>query len=345
MFLGGSTTLQSTLGPCDTGAIQGKQTVAIHFSTADADNREQFSYWREAVCEAYVLLGCESGTRENFKGEIHLERLSNLAVSFVGGSTQEVYRRKRDIARSSQDYFLLSMQLRNHATVAQHDRVGELEPGDFALYSSVDPYQLTLADDFRQLVVQVPRFELLQRLPNADLLTGQTVSGTSELGSLVGGNLLNFARRVSSTAGTVQHLMQDTMIDLIATGLASLEDGECDLRLPEQQLLLRAKAFIRSNLANSELDRRAVAQATGMSVRRLNEVFAADGSSIAAWIRDARTDRIAHDITDVRFVRQSISEIAMKWGFNNLQHFSAVFRKKHGMTPRAYRTAFMRKPQ
>lgn len=311
--------------------------MPIRFATSDTGSKEHFAYWREAVCDAYVLLGCESEKRRDFNGEIVLERLPNLSISFVSGTTQEVFRRKRDIARSSDDFYLLSLQMKNHGLVAQGGRVGHLQPGDFALYSSTDPYHLTLADDFRQLVLQVPRASLMQRLPNADLLTGRTVRGDHGIGALVSESLLRFARNIGTAGAATQNIMQDTVIDLMATGLASLEDSAFDLSLPEQSFLVRSNAFIQSNLNDPNLDRNAVARAVGLSVRRLNEIYAREQTSIAAEIRNARLDRIAQDLADPRLRRQSITQIAMNRGVGNLQHFSKVFRERFGMPPGSYR--------
>ncbi len=318
--------------------------MPIRFATSDTGKKEHFAYWREAVCDAYVLLGCESDKRRDFNGEIVLERLSKLSVSFVSGTTQEVYRRRRDIARSSDDYFLLSLQLENEGLVAQGGRTGHLRPGDFALYSSTDPYHLTLADDFRQLVLQVPRTSLLQRLPNADLLTGRTVRGDKGVGALVSSSLVSFAKNIGSAGRATQPIMQDTVVDLMATGLASLEDSAFELSLPEQNQLVRARAFIQSNLDNPDLDRNAVARAAGLSVRRLNEIFARDRTSIAAEIRNARLDRIAQGLTDSRLSRQSITQIAIGCGVSNLQHFSKIFRERFGMPPSAYRKQAAKPP-
>lgn len=311
--------------------------MPIRFATSDTGKNEHFAYWREAVCDAYVLLGCESEKQRDFNGEIVLERLSNLSVSFVSGTTQEVFRRRRDIARSSDDYFLLSLQIENRGLVAQGGRVGHLRPSDFALYSSTDPYHLSLADDFRQLVLQVPRASLIQRLPNADLLTGRTVRGDRGVGALVSSSLLSFARNIGSAGRATQPIMQDTVIDLMATGLASLEDSAFDLSQPEQNCLLRSEAFIHANLGNPDLDRNAVAQAVGLSVRRLNEIYAREKTSIAAAIRNARLDRIAQDLSDPRLQRRSITQIAMNRGVGNLQHFSKIFRERFGVPPSAYR--------
>ncbi|MEX3009764.1 helix-turn-helix domain-containing protein [Hoeflea sp. TYP-13] len=307
------------------------------YDTSDVARQNRFAYWREAVCEAYVQLGCEGGDLEHFHGGIDVEHYPNLSISNVYGTAHEVHRRKRDIARSTDEYFLLSLQMNEVSFVAQHGNIARLEPGDLALYSSTDPYQLTLTDDFHQMVVQLPKTRLLERLPNADLLTGKRIRGASDIGRLVSDNIVSFSRLISDGGDRVQSLVQDVLIDLIATGLASLDDGGVEMSLPEQHIMLRARTFIHANLADPHLDRNAVAVAVGMSVRRLNELFAKEGSSVAGFIRKARLDRTAQDFSDPRFTGQSISEIAMKWGFNNFQHFSKLFRAHFGVSPTEYR--------
>lgn len=311
--------------------------MARLYDTNDVTKRNRFSYWREAVCDAYVQLGCEGGDREHFRGGIGIERYANLSISNVYGTAHEVHRRKRDISRATDEYFLLSVQLEETSFVAQHGNLARLEPGDLALYGSTDPYQLTLTDNFSQMVVQLPKQRLLTRLPNADLLTGRRISGTSEIGRLVGQNIVNFSKLMLDGDGLVQSMVQDVLIDLIATGLASLDGSSLEMSLPEQHIMLRARTYIQSNLADPRMDRSAVAGATGLSVRRLNELFAKEGTSLAGFIRKARLDRTAREFTDPRFAAQSISEIAMKWGFNNFQHFSKLFRTHFGVSPSQYR--------
>lgn len=311
--------------------------MATRFSTLDVRDHERFSYWREAVCDAYVRLGCEYDGQDRFHGDIRLERLSKLSLSFVSGNAHQVYRRGRDIARSSDAFFLLSLQLRNRARVTQHDRAADLEKGDLVLYSSIDPYALELTDAFEQLVVQVPRSKLLMRLPSADLLTGRRLQGETAIGKLVGDGILQITNALKHSDSSVQDHMQDAIVDLIAAGLASVNDVAYEVSQPEQLLLSRAKAFIRENLSDPDLDRNGVAAAMGMSVRRLNEIFSKEDSSLAAAIRIARLDHIARDLEDPRLLSQSISDIAMRWGLNNFQHFSRIFKDRFGCPPRDYR--------
>lgn len=307
------------------------------FSTSLVSGPDRFSYWREAVCDAYVQLGCEAVERQDFRGEIRLERLPNISISIVSGTAHEVHRRTRDIARSSDEYFLLSLQTRDTSRVAQSGRVAELQPGDSVLYGSTDPYVLTLSNRFQHLVVQVPKQQLLSRLPNADLLTGRKISGASEIGNLVAKSLTGFCRTLGRGSGVVQGFGQDVIVDLIATGLATLEDANFELSLPEQHIMLRARSFIQANLGDPDLDRNAVAGAAGISVRRLNEIFAKQGNSISGYIRETRLERTARDLSDPGCSWLSISEIAGKWGFGNFQHFSKVFRERYGTSPSVHR--------
>lgn len=311
--------------------------MPVRFSTKGLKKKDRFSYWREAVCDSYVLLGCKSEVIKEFDGGIVLERLPGISVSTVFSDAVVVNRRKKDIARSNDDCFLLSLQLKNRGYVKQHGRFAELHPGDFAIYSSTETYELLFPSSYKQLVFQFPKSDLLMKLPNCELLTARKISNTDEIGRLVNGSLVDFSRIIGNSDDVVQRYMKDTVLDLIATGLASLENNTFELSHPEQHLMLRAKSYIHANLGNPSLTRKVVANVMGMSVRRLSDVFAKDGTTIAAYIRLKRLDRIARDLLNDLFRRQSITEIAFRWGFNNLQHFSKVFHNQYGMSPRDYR--------
>lgn len=74
-----------------------------------------------------------------------------------------------------------------------------------------------------------------------------------------------------------------------------------------------------------------------MSARNLSRLFADDGLSIAAYIRDARLDRVADDLENPLLTKFSISDIAVKWGLSNFQHFSHIFKVRFAVSARDYR--------
>ncbi|WP_342078641.1 helix-turn-helix domain-containing protein [Yoonia sp. SS1-5] len=311
--------------------------IHTRYDTSDVPERDRFAYWRESVCDTYVKLGCDAEKRSGFWGLIDIARHPVLSISQVAGRAHKVDRRPRDIRSASDSFFLLSLQTAQSSRITQFGKTAILRPGDMALYTSSDPYTLELSDEFSQTVVQLPTDKLISRLPNAEMLTAKTIDGQTGIGKLVRENILAFAQHASSADPTVQSLVQDTLIDLIATGLASEQSGKLELSSPEQHVMLRVKSFIRNHLEDPNLDRNMVAAEMGMSVRRLNDIFAKEDLSIAAFIRQARLRRIADDLTDPRSACLSISEIAFRWGYSNMQNFSTTFRSHFGISPRAYR--------
>lgn len=322
------------------GRLHGWETggsMAEFFSTNSVRQSERFAYWREAVCDSYVMLDCQSENEASFSGEIVLDRLSSLSVSFVTGSQQVVRRRRRDIGRAADHSFLISMQLQKPGIVTQGGREASLRPTDFALYSSTDRYRLELPDGFRQLVVQVPREAMLARLPQADDLTGIAVQGDTPLGSIVHDSVTRLVSAMDRSNVVVRGCVQDSIIDLFVTGLASLTETRFELSRPEQLLLLRAHASISTNLHDPTFDRHSLAAELGVSVRRLSEIFQADGRTVAATIREMRLARVCNDLRDARNQRRSIADIAHRWGFSNQQSFIRIFRDAYGQSPREYR--------
>lgn len=314
--------------------------MEINFNTLKEDQREQFPYWKEAVCRSYVHLDCSTGKQQmkSFQGKIQLEKLSRLSLSLVSGDAHIVKRRKQDISQETDDFFLVSVQLKNKSIIQQRGNVEELQPGDFALYSSTEQYKLDLKKDFEQLVIQIPKSELLARLPSAEMLTGKRVHCCNQETKLISDSLMNFSMVAINATEILQHHLQNTILDLVSTGLASVSNQKYTLSQPEQSLIIQIKAHINSNLTDPNLDRTMVASKMGgISVRRLSEIFAHDNNSVAAYIRKKRLDNIARELHDFRFKQQCISEIAFRWGFENSQHFSKIFRNQYGMSPREYR--------
>ncbi|MFK7963040.1 MAG: helix-turn-helix domain-containing protein [Burkholderiaceae bacterium] len=311
--------------------------IQTRYDTSDVPDKDRCAYWQEAVCDSYVRLGCEVTERQDFSGVIELSRYSMLAISRVSGTPHIVRRRKSDIRQATDQFFLLSLQTKNASSISQFGQTASLKVGDMALYSSTDPYTLEMSKPFSQMVVQLPKEKLLARLPNADMLTARTIDGQSGIGQLVRQNILSFAGYANASNELLQTLVQETLVDLIATGLAAHDGSRCELSSPEQHVMLRAKSFIRNNLGSPALDRQVVANEVGMSVRRLNAIFAKENKSPGAYIRLSRLEAVASELCDARFSSRSISEIALKYGFENFQHFSTSFRSHFGLSPREYR--------
>ncbi|KEP70712.1 hypothetical protein DL1_16125 [Thioclava dalianensis] len=307
------------------------------FTTQDARPADRFAYWREAVCDSYVELDCATATPRTFHGQIDLKRRALLSTSYVKGSNQTVTRSQSHVSRSGEETFLVSLQLQKTGFVEQAGRLARLEPGNFALYCSSSSYRLTLPDDFAQVVLQFPKAEFIARLPCAEALTAITAPTHSGFGKLAAEILPRLVASLDDTPDLAQAQSQNAIMDMLVAVFAAMQPSGAQLHSHDQLTLLRARAFISRHLGNPDLDRTAVAEETGLSVRRLNELLQREGSSISREIATARLNRIAADLANSKLSHRSVSEIAYHWGIVNFQSFSRVFRKRFGQTPTDFR--------
>ena len=101
--------------------------------------------------------------------------------------------------------------------------------------------------------------------------------------------------------------------------------------------MIHAQSYIDARLGDPGLNPDELARACFISTRYLHRVFETAGLSVCDFIRSARLDRCRRDLVDPAFADQPISAIASRWGLPSAPHFSRLFRKAYGCSPREFR--------
>lgn len=73
-----------------------------------------------------------------------------------------------------------------------------------------------------------------------------------------------------------------------------------------------------------------------LSLRRLQEVFQAQGTTISDCIGNMRLELARALLVNEQYKRESIGSIAYRSGFADLAHFSRRFKSRFGAPPRQY---------
>ena len=309
-------------------------------TTESVDASQRFAYWADLICDAFVQLECDGPATQAFHGSIRAHSLAGIELSVVQASAQRVIRSPRQIARSSEDFFLVSLQTRGVGTVRQDGREARLAPGDFALYDSTRPYELVFDDAFEQLVLMLPGERLRAAVRGTEQLTASAVSGRRGAGHLLIGMVRSLRRDIDSMEPDAAAAVADGLTSVLAAGLRTLPAAHCP---PPGRLaayhLQRVKAHVQARLADPTLSVATLAAELGLSPGHLHRLFGSEPLSLAEHIWAQRLQACRDDLADARMDRRSIADIAFGWGFNDAAHFSRAFRKRYGMSARDWRSA------
>ena len=313
-------------------------------TTAHVVAGERIDYWADMICETYVDLEFNpinyDDEQNPFYGEIRVSGLADLQLSRITTSAQLVKRTQRGISKSTSDYFLISIQAKGNGLVVQHGREAFLKPGQFALYDSLKPYELQFNEPFVQNVLRIPRELLIQRLPTAEWLTARTINGNFGIGRIALGILHEITSQDIRLSLSHSERLRDSVLDLMT--LACVENKTkmpSDVSSVQMVHLRLVQHFIDTHLAEADLTVDKIAAEHRISVRYLNMLFSTINTTTSKWIWKRRIESARADISDPRLSGQSISEIAYRWGFNDVAHFSRAFRKAFEMTPKDYRAS------
>jgi AraC-like DNA-binding protein len=313
--------------------------MTLRFSTETIDDGSQLDYWREVVCATFVQLEFEPPRHRagRFRGEVTAQRLDDLQVATVVSEPHTVFRSPTAIRRSHEDDFFVNLAVRGRVGVAQDGREALLTPGDFTIYDSARPCRIACLDPFELLVVKIPRrlFTAHCRLPRD--ATALTVRGDAGAGALVSPFLRSLTSDASGLSREVVSRVAVSTLELLAAAVPERPAPGGRSSAPRAAQLLRARRYITGHLGDPELSPATVARALGLSVRYLQVLFQADGTSPFRWIWEQRLERAAGLLADPGQAARSVTSIAYGTGFKDASHFTRAFKARFGAGPRDYR--------
>jgi AraC-like DNA-binding protein len=312
--------------------------MAQLLTTESVSPAMRLAYWSDMICNTYVHLECDAQRTDAFAGSIRSQSMPGLDLSVVASGAQRVLRTPRQIARSTADYFLVSIQTRGQGVLRQDGRDAVLRPGDFALYDSTRAYELHFESEFQQIVLKLPREQLGQAVRDTDKLTATAVSGKAGAGHLMISMIKTLWDDIDDLEPGSAQAVASGVLNILVAGLQTLparnEPGLSNLACYH---LSRIKQFIELRLRDPALSMRVVAGELNLSVGHIHRLFRGEASSPAQYIWNRRLEACSRDLLDPGQAGRSISEIAFDWGFSDAAHFSRAFRGRFNRSPREWR--------
>ena len=318
-----------------TSGAKSAAKAQMHVWSTDAiRKRERFSYWREALCKAVFNLTIEAHP-ENFSARITARSSGVLRFATSESTPYQVVRTRQDIDTAPPDHYSVFVQLRGRSVITQGKESLCYLPNDIAISDGRYPFHCALPDDGRRAFAVIPREMVDGRAPWLRGKPLHKLSAEKPFVDLARRHLMELTAPDSTLSEGATGLLTENFCNLLA--LASTHERATNRLQPELQMEA-ILAFCRQHLHDTELTPQRAADRFGISVRTLHLRFAQIGQTFGRWLLEHRLDACGAALRDENQRGVNISDIAYRWGFNDLSHFNKVFRARFDQTPREWRT-------
>jgi len=320
-------------GPPTHAAVAG----GTRLSTEDVPRRERHGWLREVIGREYANVEIAPPADGSLFNEMTIFPWDGLRLSAIRSNAIAIERSPREPHLISQDAYFAVVLLGGDYLLQQDGREVFLRPGDMAIYDATRPHRIHCPRSFAKLIVSIPRTVLRERIAGIERCTALRIPGSAGIGSVTA----NFIRAAARQAGTLHphefSALAEHSLDLLALAVASVRPVGFQLSRSRSISINRIKDFIERHLAEADLDASTVAAGVGLSSRYINDLFNDEGTSLMRHVWKRRLENCRTDLLDPAHAGHRLSDIAFRWGFNDLSHFSRAFKQRFGCSPRAYR--------
>ncbi len=305
----------------------------ITWSTDAIPERERFAFWRDAVCRAVFNISIE-GPPERLSAWIAARSSGplRLATSASIGAYQ-LSRSRREIASGPSDHYSIFLQQRGSSVVNHGDETVSVGSNDITIYDGQLPFNGTFFNGKRTIAV-IPREMIDRRAPWLRQRPLHKFTANAPFVDLARRHLLEIAGEGATLTDSATALLMENLCNLLTLASAT---GIAPKRLQSELQIEAALAFCRQHLHDAGLSPQLVADYLGVSLRTLHLRFRQIGQTFGNWVLEHRLKACAAALRDPNQQALNISEIAYRWGFNDLSHFNKAFRAHFGMSPREWR--------
>lgn len=206
-----------------------------------------------------------------------------------------------------------------------------LARGDAALLSLARPQRIVMEQPGATWALRVPHADLARRLPRLESSPMRALNPHAPTMQL----LRRYGRLLESDplcGPAVQQLAARHLQDMLAVALRESPGGDDEDSLAAARVQA-VRADIAAHLSRGYLSLRWLAERQGLSVRHLQRLLAAAGTSYQEALRHARLQAAHAMLQEPRNAGLSVAAIAQACGFPESSALNRAFKQCYGMTP------------
>ncbi len=301
------------------------------YPIANQTTRDRFGFFQAIVADVFCPMHVQPrpASWQSFRGCVETADFGSVQLARVATSACIVRRRTEDIARMRHTPYLVKFQLKGESFWTQRKSEIHLRPGDFVVCSTAEPYSLRFRDDYDMSVLALSADMMRRLTPDPDRFLGVRMNGEDIDCSLLTQFVAQVVARMSRLQKPMLVRVEATILDLLG-GVLSARAEESTLSATSQ--LVRIKQFVNENLHDRTLGPATIATQFGISTRHVHALFEHEPMTVARYIRSQRAHACRRAL-ERQPGGESLTDVALTWGFYDLSHMSRCFREEFGSTP------------
>lgn len=311
-------------------------TASTVVTTDHVKPRERAPVWREWIWQHFGGLESDFYGDTEFDGYMASSHAGDVILTHLEANRHRVVR-TQDMARASEaDYLKIVAPVRGRAGVAQLGRQAWVSPGAWTIYDTTGCYAVDNPERVAHLIVMLPKAQVMERGLRLENLMARDVGGASGISRVALATMRSTYQELPHMSADAARGAGELIAQLIRLSLIELSGQQT--ALTQREILKdRIRDYVALNLRDPALSVEHIAQALNCSKRHLHNAFTGDDDTLASHILRLRLEACIRELQQTGPLARPITEIALSWGFNNLSHFSRVFRDHSGQSPSEFR--------
>jgi AraC-like DNA-binding protein len=315
--------------------LGGFMVLALPHRTNFVRSTKDLDEWNRIVDSVF-----DGGTVEapsnQFDAELSVCSFSHFRAMRVRAQKSKVQRWATSEAQTQSGSVLLHLQASGTSLNTQAGVSTMVGTGEGVLCDADRRYMVQFPAKYDMFVLEMPITDIIGRIPGFDLERSRGCGLNAHRSKL----LISFLQTAWDQKDalyddvdwldTVSRICMDLAVGSIATS------SSCDIENVNPQLKHDVVQHVILHLKDPDLRTSSIARALGVSPRTIQNIFERMSTTASGFILELRLTAIARQLENTSR-RQSITALAYDYGFADSAYLSRCFRKRFGISPRAYR--------
>ena len=300
---------------------------------------ERAGVWSDWLARLFQGLKSDQYGDADFDGRARTLHAGEVVLTRLEATRHRVTRSPSLARTTEQPYLKIVAPWKGCAGVEQKGRETWVTPGQWSIYDTTDSYVVANPERVEHLIVMLPRAMLAERgfaSAGLDALMARRLGGSGGISTLALQTMRNAFTELPSMPEGAARGVGDAIAQLVHLSLLDLA-GQATAVTQREALRERIKQHVAQHMADPALTVDVIARALNVSRRQLYNAFAEEADGVAGYILARRLDACQRMLRDRASEHRSITDIALGNGFQNMAHFSRVFRAHLGMPPSDWR--------